>query len=92
MIKVAEGNDFILPRVNSFYEPLHAIYSKNCIEPINTLLKQGKKVIIELFDYVKVRYIEAKEIDQFDPEHLSFFNINTEEDLEKAKRITEGAG
>ncbi len=91
MIKVAEGYDFVLPRVNKWYEPLHAIYSKNCIDPINSILKQGKKVIVELFDYVKVRFIEAGEIDKFDPKHLSFFNINTKEDLEKAKRIAEGA-
>jgi molybdopterin-guanine dinucleotide biosynthesis protein A len=92
MIKVAEGYDFVLPRVNNLYEPLHAVYSKNCIEPINKILKQGKKVIIELFNYVKVRFVEVKEIEQFDPNHISFFNINTKEDLEKARKITEGAG
>jgi len=91
MIKVADGYDFILPRVNKLYEPLHAIYSKNCISPINSILEQGKKVIIELFDYVKVKFIEAEEIDRFDPKHLSFFNINTIEDLEKAKSIARGA-
>ncbi|OGN99861.1 MAG: hypothetical protein A2Y58_02075 [Chloroflexi bacterium RBG_13_51_52] len=91
MIKVADGYDFILPRVNNWYEPLHAIYSRNCIKPINTILEQGKKVIVELFKHVKVRYVEAREIDQFDPNHLSFFNINTREDLERAKKIAEGA-
>jgi molybdopterin-guanine dinucleotide biosynthesis protein A len=91
MIKVADGYDFILPHINSWYEPLHAIYSRNCINPIKSILEQGKKVIVELFNYVKVRYVEAKEIDQFDPKHLSFFNINTREDLERAKKITEGA-
>jgi molybdopterin-guanine dinucleotide biosynthesis protein A len=91
MIKVADGYDFILPHVNTWYEPLHAIYSRNCIDPIKSILEQGKKVIIELFNYVKVRYVDANEIDQFDPKHLSFFNINTREDLERAKKITEGA-
>jgi molybdopterin-guanine dinucleotide biosynthesis protein A len=90
MIKVADGYDFILPRVNELYEPLHAIYSKNCINPINSILEQGKKVIIELFNYVKVRFIEAEEIDRFDPKHLSFFNINTVEDMEIAKLIARG--
>ena len=90
MIKVADGYDFILPRVNELYEPLHAIYSKNCINPINSILEQGKKVIIELFNYVKVRFIEAEEIDRFDPKHLSFFNINTVEDMEIAKSIARG--
>jgi len=92
MIKVAEGYDFILPKVNGLFEPLHAIYSKNCVEPIKTILGQGKKIIIELCKYVKVRYIEREEVDRFDPKHLSFFNINTQEDLELAKQIAGGMG
>jgi molybdopterin-guanine dinucleotide biosynthesis protein A len=92
MIEVADGYDFILPRIDNMYEPLHAIYSRNCISPVKSILEQGKKVIIELFDYVKVRFVEAKEIDRFDPKHISFFNINTREDMERAKKIiTEGA-
>jgi molybdopterin-guanine dinucleotide biosynthesis protein A len=90
MIDVADGYDFILPRVNDLLEPLHAVYSKNCIAPIETMIKHGRKIIIELFDYVNVKYIEAAEIDRFDPRHLSFFNINTNEDLELAKKIAGG--
>jgi molybdopterin-guanine dinucleotide biosynthesis protein A len=91
MIGVAEGFDFILPRVNGLFEPLHAIYSKNCTAPIESILNQGKKVIIELFKYVKVRYVEAEEVDRFDPKHMSFFNINTREELEMARKIARGA-
>lgn len=91
MIKVADGYDFILPRINKWYEPLHAVYSKNCVSPIKSILEQGNKVIVELFNYVKVRYVEAAEVDRFDPQHLSFFNINTREDMEKAKKIIRGA-
>jgi molybdopterin-guanine dinucleotide biosynthesis protein A len=91
MIGICEGFDFVLPRVNGLFEPLHAIYSRNCITPIETILKAGKKVIIELFHYVKVKYVETDEVDRYDPQHLSFFNINTREELEKAKQIAAGA-
>jgi molybdopterin-guanine dinucleotide biosynthesis protein A len=87
MIDKAEGYDFVLPQVEGLFEPLHAVYSRNCIAPIKTILEQGKRVIIELFNYVKVRYIEAEEVERFDPEHLSFFNINTREELELAREI-----
>lgn len=90
MIKVAEGYDLTLPRVNKWYEPLHAIYSRNCIGPAKEMIDQGKKVIVELFNYVKVRFVEAEEIERFDPQHLSFFNINTQEDKERALKIIEG--
>jgi molybdopterin-guanine dinucleotide biosynthesis protein A len=91
MIKVSEGSDFILPHIKDWYEPLHAIYSKNCIEPNKSMLEGGRKVIVELFDYVKVRYVEAEEVDRFDPKHLSFFNINTQADMERAMKIAGGA-
>jgi molybdopterin-guanine dinucleotide biosynthesis protein A len=90
MTEVADGFDYVIPRIGTFFEPLHSIYSKNCISPMETMIKNNRRVIIELFDFVKVRYIEAEEIDRFDPEHLSFFNINTMEDLELARKIADG--
>ena len=90
MIEVSDGNDFILPRIQNLYEPLHAIYSRNCITPIETLFRERKRVIIELFNRVKVRFVDAEEIDRFDPQHLSFFNVNTIEDLKRAKEIAGG--
>jgi molybdopterin-guanine dinucleotide biosynthesis protein A len=90
MKNVAEGYDLTLPHVNKWYEPLHAIYSKNCTEPAKNLIDRGNKVIVELFNYVKVKYVEAEEIDRFDPNHLSFFNINTQADMERALKITGG--
>jgi molybdopterin-guanine dinucleotide biosynthesis protein A len=91
MIGAADGFDYVIPRIGTFFEPLHAMYSKNCITPIEDMINNNRRVIIELFDCVKVRYIEADEIDRFDPQHLSFFNINTKQDLEKAQKIADGA-
>ena len=87
IFEVSDGFDLALPRIDTFFEPLHAVYSKNCIEPAKSIIKQGRRVIIELFNYVRVRYIEAAEIDKFDPKHMSFFNINTKEDLKLARKI-----
>jgi molybdenum cofactor guanylyltransferase len=92
MMNVAEGYDMTLPHINKWYEPLHAIYSRNCIEPAKKLMDEGNRVIVELFKYIKVRYVEAEEIDHYDPQHLSFFNINTQEDMKKALNIIGGTG
>ena len=91
MTEVANGFDFVIPRIGTFFEPLHSIYSKNCISPIEIMINKNRRVIIELFDFVKVRYVETEEIDRFDPEHMSFFNVNTMEDLELARKIADGA-
>jgi molybdopterin-guanine dinucleotide biosynthesis protein A len=85
--QLSPGFDVVLPKLGRNVEPLHAIYAKSCLEPIAELLRQGDLRITSLFNSVKVRYVDQEEIDRFDPEHLSFFNINTKADLEKAQEL-----
>ncbi len=87
MIQLSVDFDLIIPRLGDKVEPLHAVYSKNCLAPIELLIKQGNLRVAELLSLVRVRYVEAEEINRFDPEHLSFFNVNTEADLETARGI-----
>ena len=90
MIQVSADFDLVVPRLDNMVEPLHAIYSRDCLAPVGELLKQGNLMVSKLFPLVRVRYVEAEEINRFDPEHLSFFNVNTEADLAKAREIAKG--
>ncbi len=87
MVKMAPGFDVVIPRIGDQMEPLHAVYSKNCMKPMEDLIKQGNLKIRDFFDSVKVRYVGEEELDRFDPERLSFFNINTEADLKRARML-----
>ena len=87
MIILASGHDVVIPRIGGLPEPLHAIYSKSCLEPIDRLLARGGLKIIDFFSEVRVRYVEEDEVDIFDPQHLSFFNVNTPNDLEEVKKL-----
>lgn len=88
LIEVSDKFDVVVLRLGEALEPLHAVYSKSCLDPIERLLAKGTLNIRQLFDMVSVRYVTAEEIDRFDPEHLSFFNINTLHDLELARKIS----
>lgn len=88
MIAVSEGYDVVVPRIKGeIFEPLHAVYSKNCIEPLERLIKNDVFRIIELYPLVKVKYLDDSEIEKFDPQKLSFFNINTENELRAGREI-----
>jgi molybdopterin-guanine dinucleotide biosynthesis protein A len=87
MILLAPGHDVVIPRVGGLTEPLHAIYSKECLQPMERLLSAGRLKIIEFFPEVRVRYVEEHEVKLFDPQCLSFFNINTPADLERARSL-----
>ncbi len=89
MMQRADGFDVVVPRRGTMLEPLHAIYSKNCIAPIKVLLRRNEMRVRCFFPEVRVRYVEECEIDQIDPKGLSFFNINTEADLAKARELAE---
>jgi len=88
MVEVADNFDLVVPRLGNTIEPLHAVYSKGCLAPIECLLEQDELQIFKFFREVRVRYIETEEIDRFDPDHLSFFNINTEADLKVAMELS----
>jgi len=87
MILLSPGQDVVIPRVGELTEPLHAIYSRRCLQPIERVLAAGSLKIIDFFPEVRVRYIEEQEIKLFDPQCLSFFNINTPADLQKARNL-----
>ena len=87
MLGLKDGFDLVVPRLADMVEPLHAVYARSCLAPMERLLEQGEMQINALFELVKVRYVEAEELERFDPRRLSFFNVNTSADLERARQL-----
>jgi molybdopterin-guanine dinucleotide biosynthesis protein A len=55
-------------------------------------IKAGILSIRRIFPYLKVKYIEEKEIKRVDPELNSFFNINFKEDFIRAEELIRKKG
>jgi molybdopterin-guanine dinucleotide biosynthesis protein A len=89
LIELAPGFDVVVSRIDGMLEPLHAVYSKNCLAPIKELIGKDRLEISQLLELVNTRYVDRDEIVKFDPRCLSFFNINTLDDLKKAKDLRE---
>jgi molybdenum cofactor guanylyltransferase len=81
MVDVREDFDAVVPRMGWMIEPLHAIYTKNCLPVIKTSIDSHEYQIAKCFQKLRVRYLEREELLAFDPELLSFFNINEPKDL-----------
>ena len=77
LIDHIQHDDVIVPRTKDGLQPLHAFYSKNCLEPIKKITEQGKYKIIDLYDMVKVKIIQEDEFISLDPLRESFINVNT---------------
>jgi molybdopterin-guanine dinucleotide biosynthesis protein A len=92
MIGLTQGYDVVIPRLNGLLEPLHAIYGKACLPPMSRLLDQGQRKITSFFQDVRVRYVEEDEIDAFDPGRLSFLNVNSLADWDRARLLLREVG
>ena len=87
MIQLSADFDLVIPRWDGMVEPLHAVYSKGCLAAIESLVGKGTLSVNKLLTLVRTRYVETEEIDRLDPKHLSFFNVNTEADLNMAREL-----
>lgn len=67
-------------------ETLHAIYSNTCIPAMQTLLNQGERRITAVFSQLNTITLEPDTLRSYDPEGLSFMNINTLEELMMAQQ------
>jgi molybdopterin-guanine dinucleotide biosynthesis protein A len=88
MVGLCDGScDVIVPRVQEYPQGLHAIYNKACELPIRARRAADLLKIIGFYPDVRVRYIDEPEYERFDPRGLSFYNVNTPEELEEAHRL-----
>lgn len=86
----AAGFDVTVPEINGKLHPLFAVYAKNCLEPIEKALKEGIYQVASVYPELKVNYVNLKDLSlgEVDIQKV-LMNINTPEDLEKAKEILE---
>lgn len=81
-----EGHDVVIPKINGYLEPMHAIYSKKCLPFIELLLASNDLKIKHLFDEVDTYEVPESCIRKFDPDFDFIMNVNTPDDLEAANR------
>jgi molybdopterin-guanine dinucleotide biosynthesis protein A len=79
----------IVPEVKLGLEPLCAVYSKKCLSHIERSIKEGKLSIKSFFTKNRTKKIPESVLRMEDKELFSFFNVNTVEDLEKAREISD---
>jgi len=79
--------DLVIPETKGKTETLFARYSKNSLPVILSYMLKDELKVQNVLAELKVLKITSDEIHRLDPEHLSFFNVNTQQDLKKAKDL-----
>jgi molybdopterin-guanine dinucleotide biosynthesis protein A len=81
LIRSIDDYDVIVPRTKDGFQPLHAVYSKKCLEPIKTIIDQSAYQIMAFYKMVRLKVVEQDEFVSLDPFGESFINVNTPEEL-----------
>jgi molybdopterin-guanine dinucleotide biosynthesis protein A len=79
----AMEGDAVVPRIDGYPEPLHAVYSKVCLRAIERRVRAGELKIAGFFPEVRTRYVD-------DVDRQSFRNVNTPEALRQMLAAPEG--
>jgi molybdopterin-guanine dinucleotide biosynthesis protein A len=90
-----ENMDIVIPSTPKGLEPLHAVYRKETCLPVlkkavdnaGRNFSKGSLRVTGWFGGLRVRYLTPVEACAIDPSPYIYFNINTEEDLERAMEI-----
>jgi molybdopterin-guanine dinucleotide biosynthesis protein A len=77
----AGKHDIIVPKLSEGFQPLHAIYSRNCLPHIKKLLIADKLKIAGFYKEVRLLRIPEEKIKPFNKDGRLFLNVNTPEDL-----------
>jgi len=85
MVELSGDFDAVVPRLGEeMAEPLHAIYSRSCLKEMKSRLELNQLGVHSFLKILRVRYVEREESQRFDPQLLSFFNVNHQSDLDRA--------
>ena len=92
VLEQAGKADIVIPDLNGKLQPMHAAYSKACLPYLKKLVDASRLKVQELcaIPELSVHRIPQSVFERVDPDLRSFFNINTPEDLARARKWIEG--
>lgn len=94
LVELAPEHDVVIPVAEGQLHTLHAVYRREtCLGPIAQALARNTRRMTSFLGEVRVREVEEAELRDIDPDLRSLFNVNTPEDLARARAmVTHGMG
>jgi molybdopterin-guanine dinucleotide biosynthesis protein A len=90
LLDICSDRRAVIPKwPNGYIEPLQAVYNtKSALTAAKVALKQGKLNMRSMIENLRgVRYISTMVLEQLEPGLVTFFNVNTPQDLKKAESV-----
>jgi molybdopterin-guanine dinucleotide biosynthesis protein A len=84
MIELLGGHDIAVMEIDGFPHPLSAVYRRDTLPHVESLLAQDRLRPVFLFDAVRTRRVQPEEMRTVDPRLDTLRNLNTPEDYQRA--------
>jgi len=84
LVELLGDYDIAVMEVDGFPHPLSAVYRRDTLPSVESLLERDQLRPVFLFDSVRTRRVQAEEMATADPELRTLRNLNTPEDYAKA--------
>jgi molybdenum cofactor guanylyltransferase len=84
MIDLIDGHDIAVMEIDGFPHPLSALYRRDTLPHVESLLAADRLRPVFLFDAVRTRRVQPEEMTPVDPELKTLRNLNTPEDYRTA--------
>jgi molybdopterin-guanine dinucleotide biosynthesis protein A len=81
--------DVVVPEAGGELQTLHAVYGRGCLRAMERRLREGQLRITGFFPDVRVRRVPAEEVARLADPARAFFNVNTPDDLARARAAWE---
>jgi molybdopterin-guanine dinucleotide biosynthesis protein A len=86
LVSQIADSDVVVPFWQERFQPLHAVYRRSVAPLLHDQLERDDLRPISLYPKVRTREIYEDKVRRFDPEGLSFLNMDTPEDYQEAVR------
>jgi molybdopterin-guanine dinucleotide biosynthesis protein A len=87
LLAATKGQRAVVPSGPGGLEPLVSYYHRDCLPQALGLIRKNERRPRILLNLVKAQILTREEVLALDPEDLSFINVNSAEDLDRANRI-----
>lgn len=86
LVSLRDSFDAVVPTGADGFEPLFAVYSRSCREPMRRLLEEGNFCIFDFYPEMNVRYVATEEFAGLEGASRTFLNLNTPEEFDRVTR------
>jgi molybdenum cofactor guanylyltransferase len=84
MIELSQGHDIAVMEIDGFTHPLSAVYRRDTLPHVESLLAADRLRPVFLFDAVRTRRVQTAEMTGVDPDLRTLRNLNNPADYQQA--------